>query len=108
MRQNCSTEFSEQALQACFAFRPPLARKFAAMLSALVAGMTTPQAAATVVAAAYASYCALRYVYRRAHTGVDTQAGAGDGRRGPGGRAAASAPPGRARAFGRAPPSIDG
>ena len=39
-------------------------------VSALVAGMTTPQAAATVVAAAYASYCALRYVYRRAHTGV--------------------------------------
>ena len=40
------------------------------MLSALVAGMTTPQAVATVVAAAYASYCALRYVYRRALTGV--------------------------------------
>ena len=51
--------------------RPPLARKFAAMeISALVAGMTTPQAAATVVAAAYASYCALRYVYRRALIGV--------------------------------------
>ncbi|KAH8052548.1 N2-acetyl-L-ornithine:2-oxoglutarate 5-aminotransferase [Aureococcus anophagefferens] len=40
------------------------------MLEIFVAGMTTPQAAATVVAAAYASYCALRYVYRRAHTGV--------------------------------------
>ena len=39
----------------------------------LVAGMTTPQAAATVVAAAYASYCALRYVYRRALTGVAHQ-----------------------------------
>ncbi|KAH8098575.1 N2-acetyl-L-ornithine:2-oxoglutarate 5-aminotransferase [Aureococcus anophagefferens] len=67
-------------------------------ISALVAGMTTPQAAATVVAAAYASYCALRYVYRRAHTGVAHKQAPAMVAAAPGGRAAASAPPGRADA----------